>query len=248
VKLLDGSYTSQDFQIGSGNTSNDRISISITKVTAGGLGVASFNTTSGTIASGTSSISANTIKINGVDIGAVAAGADQAGTLANTVAAINTVTGQTGISAAVSSGNIKFTSVKGDTSFTLSGTGATVANVGVAAGTITLTTDTNDTGLNAIDLTTQAGAQSALDRVDHALNTVTDGRAAMGAYQNRFNAAITNLSTSTMNLQASRSRILDADYATETTNLAKSQIITQAATAMLAQANQSSQSVLALLK
>jgi flagellin len=70
----------------------------------------------------------------------------------------------------------------------------------------------------------------------------------MGAYQNRFAAAITNLSTATMNLQASRSRILDTDYSNETTNLAKAQIINQAATAMLAQANQSAQSVLALLK
>jgi flagellin len=70
----------------------------------------------------------------------------------------------------------------------------------------------------------------------------------LGAYQNRFAAAISNLENASMNLQASRSRILDTDYAKETTNLAKSQIIQQAATAMLAQANQSSQSVLALLK
>jgi flagellin len=70
----------------------------------------------------------------------------------------------------------------------------------------------------------------------------------MGAYQNRLAASISNLETSAMNLQASRSRILDTDYAKETTNLAKSQIIQQAATAMLAQANQSAQSVLALLK
>jgi flagellin len=70
----------------------------------------------------------------------------------------------------------------------------------------------------------------------------------MGAYQNRLTASISNLEVSSMNLQASRSRILDTDYAKETTNLAKSQIIQQAATAMLAQANQSSQSILALLK
>jgi flagellin len=73
-------------------------------------------------------------------------------------------------------------------------------------------------------------------------------RAAMGAYQNRLTASIANLENTSMNLSASRSRILDTDYAKETTNLAKSQIIQQAATAMLAQANQSAQSVLALLK
>ncbi len=66
----------------------------------------------------------------------------------------------------------------------------------------------------------------------------------MGAYQSRLAASISNLETTSMNLQASRSRILDTDYAKETTNLAKSQIIAQAAIAMLAQANQSGQSVL----
>ena len=109
-------------------------------------------------------------------------------------------------------------------------------------------TTTAGAGVSTIDLTTVSGAQSAMSILDKAINTVTDSRASMGAYQNRLSATITNLETTTMNLQASRSRILDTDYAKETTNLAKSQIITQAATAMLAQANQSSQSVLALLK
>ena len=103
-------------------------------------------------------------------------------------------------------------------------------------------------GVSTVDLTSASGAQAALSTLDKAINTVTDSRAAMGAYQNRLTASISNLETTSMNLQASRSRILDTDYAKETTNLAKSQIITQAATAMLAQANQSAQSVLALLK
>ena len=99
-----------------------------------------------------------------------------------------------------------------------------------------------------VDLSTAAGSQGALSVLDKAINTVTDTRASMGAYQNRLTASIANLEVTSMNLQASRSRILDTDYAKETTKLAKSQIIQQAATAMLAQANQSSQSVLALLK
>jgi len=103
-------------------------------------------------------------------------------------------------------------------------------------------------GVSTIDLTTAEGSQTALSTLDKAINTITDARAAMGAYQNRLTASISNLEVSSMNLQASRSRILDTDYAKETTNLAKSQIIQQAATAMLAQANQSSQSVLSLLK
>jgi flagellin len=103
-------------------------------------------------------------------------------------------------------------------------------------------------GVSSLDLTTASGSQEALTTLDYAINTITDLRAAMGAYQNRLTASIANLETTSMNLSASRSRILDTDYAKETTNLAKSQIIQQAATAMLAQANQSGQSVLALLK
>jgi flagellin len=99
-----------------------------------------------------------------------------------------------------------------------------------------------------VDLSTAVGSQAALTVLDSAINTVTDSRASMGAYQNRLTASVANLEITSMNLQASRSRILDTDYAKETTTLAKSQIIQQAATAMLAQANQSSQSVLALLK
>ena len=99
-----------------------------------------------------------------------------------------------------------------------------------------------------VDLSTAAGSIAALTVLDKAINTVTDSRASMGAYQNRLTASISNLEVTSMNLQASRSRILDTDYAKETTKLAKSQIIQQAATAMLAQANQSSQSVLSLLK
>jgi len=126
-------------------------------------------------------------------------------------------------------------------------TAAGLAATGLKAGA-TAATATQGAGVSTVDLSTATGAQAALSVLDKAINTVTDYRAAMGAYQNRLTASISNLETTSMNLQASRSRILDTDYAKETTNLAKSQIITQAATAMLAQANQSSQSVLALLK
>jgi flagellin len=122
----------------------------------------------------------------------------------------------------------------------LTSTGLTVGN--------TAATTTAGAGVSSVDLTTVSGSQSALTTLDSAINTITNSRAAMGAYQNRLTASIANLETTSMNLSASRSRILDTDYAKETTNLAKSQIIQQAATAMLAQANQSGQSVLALLK
>jgi flagellin len=100
----------------------------------------------------------------------------------------------------------------------------------------------------SVDITTVAGATSALTSIDAALTTVNNSRASLGGLMNRFEATVSNQNTAISNLSASRSRILDANYAVETTNLAKAQIIQQAATAMLAQANQSSQSVLALLK
>ena len=100
----------------------------------------------------------------------------------------------------------------------------------------------------SVDINTVAGATSALTTIDAALTSVNNSRASLGGLINRFEATVSNQNTAITNLSASRSRILDADYAVETTNLAKAQIVQQAATAMLAQANQSSQSVLALLK
>ena len=156
----------------------------------------------------------------------------------------------TGLAAAatkVSVVTLKSNNQSGITLAASTSTGAAKSGFTQTLGNFAATT-TAGAGVSTVDLTTVSGAQSAMSILDKAINTVTDSRASMGAYQNRLSATITNLETTTMNLQASRSRILDTDYAKETTNLAKSQIITQAATAMLAQANQSSQSVLALLK
>ena len=95
---------------------------------------------------------------------------------------------------------------------------------------------------------TQDTASAAIKVMDGALDQVNSYRANLGAFINRLNSTVSNLSSVATNAQASRSRILDTDYATETTNLARAQIIQQAATAMLAQANQSAQTVLTLLK
>jgi len=99
-----------------------------------------------------------------------------------------------------------------------------------------------------VDISTQAGASTAINAIDAAIESVSAMQAKAGAFQNRLEAVVSNLTESNQNMSASRSRILDTDYATETTSLAKSQIISQAATAMLAQANQSAQNVLSLLK
>jgi flagellin len=103
-------------------------------------------------------------------------------------------------------------------------------------------------GVRESAISTQSGANSAIAALDTALKTVNTGRAEMGATMNRLQYASDNLANISTNTAESRSRIQDTDYASATTELARSQIIQQAATAMLAQANQSGQSVLALLK
>ncbi len=108
----------------------------------------------------------------------------------------------------------------------------------------------DDGGLKVadVDLSTQESANAALGSIDEALQTVNLDRASLGAVQNRLEAAVNNLASNSTNLVSSRSRILDADFSAETTNLAKSQVLGQAAQAMLAQANQSQQQVMSLLR
>jgi flagellin len=110
--------------------------------------------------------------------------------------------------------------------------------------------DFGDTGtdISAEAVDTKAHALDALDAIDTAINDLNAARANMGGYINRLNFTVDNLSNISTHLSESRSRIEDADYAQASSDLAKHQVIQQAATAMLAQANQSSQSVLTLLK
>ncbi|WDZ98049.1 flagellin [Herbaspirillum sp. WKF16] len=94
----------------------------------------------------------------------------------------------------------------------------------------------------------QSDAQKAIKNLDKAISLISSKRAEFGAVQNRFNAVISNLQVSSENITASRSRIMDTDYAAETANLTRAQILQQAGTAMLSQANSAPQSVLSLLK
>jgi flagellin len=103
-------------------------------------------------------------------------------------------------------------------------------------------------GIQYADISTSQGASSALKTVDHAIEKVNNARATSGSVISRLEYTSDNLANVSQNTSASRSRVLDADYAAETTELARTQIIQQAGTAMLSQANQQAQSVLALLK
>jgi flagellin len=108
--------------------------------------------------------------------------------------------------------------------------------------------DSTTLGTNSLSLTNTTNAQAAITAVDTAISTVSSTRASLGAYQNRFEHTITNLNVAVENLSASESRIRDTDMAEEMVTFTKSQILSQAGTAMLAQANQAPQSVLQLLR
>jgi flagellin len=160
---------------------------------------------------------------------------DSTGTLSTTGAA-DTVAAATAATADASttSGYITFDSSK---SFTLSSTSTLVTT---GASSLKKVSD--------LDVSTANKASDALKTVDSALAFISGERAKLGALQSRFDTAISNLQVASENLTASRSRIQDADFAAETANLSRAQILQQAATAMVAQANQLPQGVLALLR
>ncbi|NTV69455.1 MAG: flagellin [Azonexaceae bacterium] len=218
------------------------------------------------------------VSINGFDTALVTDTGTLATDKASMVNAINDISDKTGVTAAIVSGNIDLTAADGRAiAVALSSNGAVtgaLADVGLAAattqGTLTLVSasptitigGTNGTGrtglsasnvgtlnaISAIDISTASGAQSSLSMVDAALQQLNSSRANLGALQNRFSAVVTSLQTASENISASRSRIQDADFASETANLTRSQILQQAGTAMLAQANALPQNVLTLLR
>jgi flagellin len=134
----------------------------------------------------------------------------------------------------------------GSAGITLGGASGLTAT-GLTAG-YTAATATAGAGVSSLNLTTAAGAQAALTTLDSALANVNNSRASLGAYQNRFASVVTSLQTTSENLSASRSRIQDTDFAQETASLTRGQILQQAGTAMLAQANSLPNGVLALLR
>ena len=228
-----------------------------------GSGGANANTFVPSTPTGFGAIAAGDIMINGVALGAVTAGTDAATQGANVAAAITALSAATGVTAAADgAGLITLTStsgvgvtIKGSANEGLTGFKSGTTNVGGVGATSTslsvgykAATATAGAGLSSLDLTSSAGAQAALVTVDAAINSVNTSRAALGAYQNRFTSTIASLQTTSENLTASRSRIQDADFAKESANLSRAQVLQQAGTAMLAQANQSAQGVLSLLR
>jgi len=277
TKLLDGSFSSQLFQVGA----NAGQAIAIDKVVdakTSSLGDATFaNVYKGTKlgvtpeqpgppvvpavdtdkATADMSVDKITVKVTDADgkatdvtIGAFTIKAGESITK-TTAAAINAKIGETGVQASVDDATINLTSVKAGQTFSL--TYATAANEDAVGLTETSTdggalTGATSSKLDNVDISTVVGAQQALEIVDKALGSINNTRADLGAIQNRFTSVVANLQTSTENLSASRSRIKDTDFAKETAELTRTQILQQAGTAMLAQANQVPQNVLSLLR
>jgi flagellin len=169
-------------------------------------------------------------------------------------------TDRTNLNAEVSELKLQITSILTNTEFNGSklfdGTAGTAGTVKVQIGsdanvTVDLTfgaTTLTSLGVNATAVDTSANSQTAIGATDSAIEMVATKRASLGASQSRLQSAVNNLTTNVTNLTDARSRIEDADYSAETAALAKAQILSQASTAMLAQANQSQQSVLQLLR
>ncbi|MEO6422563.1 MAG: flagellin [Candidatus Nitrotoga sp.] len=156
---------------------------------------------------------------------------------AGAIASVDTA----GVSGAYASSSTKGTlTLNSANTFSIGGTspaaaGLSTANVGLTA-------------INTVDISTLDGANKAISLIDGALSQVSTIRGSMGALQNRFASVVSSLSASSENLSAARSRILDADFAAETAQLTRNQILQQAGTAMLAQANQLPNTVLSLLR
>jgi len=270
TNILDGARTSTTFQIGAnasqtiavnfGDLATNNIadaSLAIGSVTAadGSLGAFGAITITGTVAAG----DVITVKIDGskyasfkLDANAAAAINDTATHAGATGGAndddgsgiVKSEVGSSATLASTNAGNLTATI----TNRTLLITGATTTNTK----TFTMAEAELSRGTHApvggSDITTSALANTALGVLDTAIEGVNSTRAGLGASMSRLEYASDNLQNVAQNTASARSRVMDADYAAETTELARTQIIQQASTAMLSQANQSQQAVLALLK
>ena len=271
--LLDGSMTSSTFQIG--HKSGQTIDISLNDMRASAIG---DKTSVAAITAKTASTSAITFDgalqtgdiatltiAEGVTVaitGVISSGTHPTDTAADLAAAFAAATDPTGYTMSASGAVLTVTSVAtgsatsftptmvvtdtdGDATATLPGGTATATNTAgldISAGTAEFETVAN------IDVLNKDTAAAAINSIDQALLEVGQERSKLGAFQNRLQFAVNNMTNMSANTSAARSVIADADYAQESSSLAKNQILQQAGTAMLAQANAQAQSVLSLLK
>ncbi|WP_043006473.1 flagellin [Comamonas testosteroni] len=264
AKLLDGGFTGAVFQVGANSGDNITVgALANTKVDELGnstYGKAADVTAATVKTEAQASISAGdvTIKItgsNGTETSVkIAKDANVTGdeALGKVVAAINSKTADTGVTAFLSDDKTKIelrateNQANGEAIANIKiDTGGSIAAVDVAAGAATTG---GGKGIDKVDISTQSGAWEALQRIDKAIDKVNSSRGDLGAIQTRFEKSVENIDIQSENITAARGRITDADFAKETANLSRTQILQQAGTAMVAQANQLPQQVLSLLR
>jgi flagellin len=255
-KLLDGSFGGGQFQVGA-NAGETITVASIANVKTDQLGKVAAAAVTVTVDPSAitvpaASVAPGVFKVGAVDlagIGAATSGAERIGQLA---AAINEKAGETGINAAVvtdDDGVITGLTLSSENAIDADVlVGATTTNAGFATLASNVATVAATEGIDKLDISSTAGATLALKQIDEALEYVNGSRATLGALQSRFENVASNIQIQSENITSARGRIVDADFAKETANLSRAQILQQAGTAMVAQANQIPQGVLALLR
>jgi flagellin len=268
VNLLDGTFAGAAFQVGAdagqtitvGSVNSTATSAIGQNYTVGGTAGASYvsaGTAAGTAVTGTITVTTVAAGVTStavslpVTVGGV--GSTASTDLAGIASAINSLSGTDGgviatlggTAAAPTGINLSNTS-GGAVTVTVTGFSAVQAGLSITSGTAT--TATKSTTLSGANVLTVNGSNTSLAQIDSALQTISTTGAELGAYQNRFQAAITGLNTTSTNLTSARSTIQDTDYASATSELSKAQILQQASTAMVAQANTIPQNVLTLLQ
>ena len=240
-KLLNGTYGSQSFQIGADSGEAVMLSMGNMRTDTQEMGGKSYGVTEGKDASWRVGAGADlTIKYNDKfgEAQELSISAKEGNDIEELATYIN---GQSqDVKASVGEGGklqlfASSQKVEGDVEFG----GSLASELGIGAG--------KDVTVDDIDVTSVAGANEAVSIIDGALKSVDSQRASLGAFQNRFDHAISNLDNINENVNASKSRIKDTDYAKETTAMTKSQILQQASTSILAQAKQSPSAALSLL-
>jgi len=218
--------------------SDERLNIGLDQRTGTGDLVGTNDASGGTMSEGD-------VLINGITIGSATAATAQA-----KVNVINKSSADTGVVASVVTGvtggttSIKLDSVSGDEISIEYAANGSAATLGILQTNIA---ETAGLTIDNVDISTVRGAQSSLGVIDGALETINSTRADMGAINNRLDFTMSNLMNVIENTEAARSRIMDADFAAETSNLSRAQVLQQASQAMLAQANARPQQVLQLL-
>ncbi|WP_348755213.1 flagellin [uncultured Aquincola sp.] len=264
TKLLDGSFSAATFQVGA--NSGEVITVAaLTNASATGLSKVVYGSTSqvGVSTSGITTLSAVTdgslaVTVSGVAFSLANLATARTGEerLGQVVEAINRLTSDTGLTAFLKQSapgvfDVELRSDKLDTSgaaVATSLTGFSTAITGISGAGISAGTATSTAGIDALTIATPEDAWLAMKQIDDALVQINGARATLGAVQSRFESAVSNIMTQGENTSAARGRIMDADFAAETANLSRAQILQQAGTAMVAQANQLPQQVLKLLQ